>query len=137
MTAEIQVVVNMAPASMPATDRMLGLTARIYAIVRNVVIPPMISFFTDIVLASKPKSFCSINCLMFLFTCTKVLFILQKPTKQTNNYNIFFTHYASFLLSLSAKRNIKRYGNTNIDYRDDRNGVCGDACTGVALSTTF
>ena len=40
------VAVNMAPVSIPVLPRMLGLTARIYAIVINVVIPAINSVFT-------------------------------------------------------------------------------------------
>jgi hypothetical protein len=36
---------------------MLGFTARIYAMVRNVVIPAIISFFTVMVFGSNPKIF--------------------------------------------------------------------------------
>ena len=35
-------------ASMPATDRIDGLTARMYAMVMKVVIPAMISVFTSV-----------------------------------------------------------------------------------------
>jgi hypothetical protein len=55
--AEMIVVVNTAPLSIPASARMLGFTARIYAIVRNVVIPARTSLFTVIVFGSNPKIF--------------------------------------------------------------------------------
>ena len=43
--AEKQVAVTNAPASIPVCDKMFGFTAIMYAIVRNVVIPAIISFF--------------------------------------------------------------------------------------------
>ena len=46
------VAVNTAPRSMPQSPRMLGLTARIYAMVMNVVRPAMHSVRTSV-----PRSF--------------------------------------------------------------------------------
>ena len=55
--------VNTALVSMPCDarlEKMLGLTARIYAMVRNVVTPAIISVRMLCFLGSKPKSFESI-----------------------------------------------------------------------------
>ena len=54
---ESAVAVKTAPASMPAMPRMFGLTARMYAIVMNVVSPAIAS-----VLTSVPRSFSLKNC---------------------------------------------------------------------------
>ena len=48
MNAARAVAVRSAPLSMPAALMMLGLTARIYAIVMKVVMPAMISVLTDV-----------------------------------------------------------------------------------------
>ena len=43
-----EVAISTALASMPEADRMLGLTARMYAMVMKVVIPAMISVLTSV-----------------------------------------------------------------------------------------
>lgn len=55
--AEMRTVVeNNAPLSMPVAERMLGLMARIYAMVKNVVNPAIISVFTLVSLGLRPNS---------------------------------------------------------------------------------
>ena len=55
--AEMRTVVeNNAPLSMPVAERMLGLIARIYAMVKNVVNPAIISVFTLVSLGLRPNS---------------------------------------------------------------------------------
>lgn len=53
------VAVKSAPSSIPACDRMAGLTAKIYAIDINVVIPAIISVRTLCLVLSNPKIFCN------------------------------------------------------------------------------
>lgn len=60
----VAVAVNTAPLSMPVTPSMLGFTARMYDIVRNVVIPARISVLTCMECELNPNNFCSI----FLFS---------------------------------------------------------------------
>ena len=52
--------VNTAPAGMLISLKIAGLMARIYDIVRNVVMPAIISVRTVVLLGSKPNSFLSI-----------------------------------------------------------------------------
>ena len=60
--AEMRTVVeNNAPLSMPVSERMLGLMARIYAMVKNVVNPAIISVFTLVSLGLRPNSRVSMN----------------------------------------------------------------------------
>ena len=54
-TAAMTVAENTAPLSMPVALRMMGLTARMYDIVRNVVKPANISTFTECLVGSNPK----------------------------------------------------------------------------------
>ena len=51
------VAVKTAPESIPAADIILGLTARIYAIVINVVIPAITSVFTSVPFSRSLKTF--------------------------------------------------------------------------------
>jgi len=55
------VAVNTAPESIPAADRILGFTARIYAIVMNVVIPARISVFTSVLFSESLNIFSNIS----------------------------------------------------------------------------
>ena len=55
--AEIAVAVNTAAPSIPAADRMLGFTARIYTIDRNVVIPAIISVLVVVPCSLSLKNF--------------------------------------------------------------------------------
>ena len=60
MTAAMMVAVNTAFVSIPwsaSAEKILGLTARMYAIVRNDVKPAIISVLTLCFEGSKPKSF--------------------------------------------------------------------------------
>ena len=62
------VAVNVAGVSIPSgarLEKMLGLTARMYDMVRKVVIPAMISVLTLCLAGSNPNSFCNIG-LVFL-----------------------------------------------------------------------
>ncbi len=54
------VAVNTEPAGIPQAVNMLGFTARMYAIVRNVVIPAIISVLSLFLVGSNPNSFCNI-----------------------------------------------------------------------------
>ena len=61
MIAAKAVAVNTAPAGMPGSRLNIpGLTAKMYDIVRKVVIPAKISVRTVVVFGSKPKSFVSL-----------------------------------------------------------------------------
>ena len=55
---------NTPPRGMPAAERMLGFTARMYAIVMNVVIPATTSVLTDVPCSSRPNSFLIIRCVL-------------------------------------------------------------------------
>ena len=57
------VVVNNAPLSIPVSLRILGLTAKMYAMVRNVVIPAMTSVRIVVSFGLKPNSF------LIMFSC--------------------------------------------------------------------
>ena len=54
---ETTVAVNTPPASIPVADSMPGFTARIYAIVMNVVIPARTSVFTVVLCSFSLKKF--------------------------------------------------------------------------------
>jgi hypothetical protein len=55
------VAVNTAPADIPSSwENIAGLTARIYDIVRKVVIPANTSVRMVVCFGSKPKSFCNV-----------------------------------------------------------------------------
>ncbi len=59
--AAIEVEVKTDPAGIPSSsENIAGLTARIYDIVRNVVIPARISVLTVVFVESNPKSLLSI-----------------------------------------------------------------------------
>ena len=51
------VAVKIAPVSMPDAPRIIGLTAKMYAIVMNVVTPAMISVLTSVPRAFNSKNF--------------------------------------------------------------------------------
>ena len=62
MMAARAVEVNTAPPGMPSkAQNMLGFTARMYDMVRNVVIPAIISLRIVVCDGSKPKSLCNIS----------------------------------------------------------------------------
>ncbi len=67
------VAVKTAPLSMPAADRILGLTARMYAIVIKVVIPAMISVFTSVLCSLSLNSFSNMSVppMFFIFFTQK------------------------------------------------------------------
>ena len=59
ITAARAVAVNTEPVGIPGSaEKMPGLTAKIYDIVRKVVIPAKISVLTELTFGSKPKAFC-------------------------------------------------------------------------------
>ena len=59
ITAARAVAVNTEPVGIPGSaEKMPGLTAKIYDIVRKVVIPARISVLTELTFGSKPKAFC-------------------------------------------------------------------------------
>ena len=60
MIAARAVDVNTDPAGISSAANILGLTARMYDIVRNVVIPAMISVRTVVFVGSNPNNFFSI-----------------------------------------------------------------------------
>lgn len=62
--AEVRaVVVNKAPLSIPVTLKIAGLTARIYAIVKKVDSPAMISVRMVVFSGLKPRYFCKNWCM--------------------------------------------------------------------------
>ena len=63
------VAVNTAPESIPVAESMLGLTARIYAIVINVVIPASISVFASVLFSLSLNTFSN---MMFPFRSCNV-----------------------------------------------------------------
>ena len=59
ITAARAVAVNTEPVGIPGSaEKMPGLTAKIYDMVRKVVIPARISVLTELTFGSKPKAFC-------------------------------------------------------------------------------
>ena len=73
--ADKQVAVTNAPAGIPVADSILGLTAIIYAIVKNVVTPANISLFIFTGLLLKSGN----NLVNGLFTCS-VVFIINNTS---------------------------------------------------------
>ena len=65
-TAARHVAMNTPPRGMPATERMFGFTARMYAIVMNVVRPATSSVRTVVLFSSSLNSFLSMS---FFFRC--------------------------------------------------------------------
>ena len=62
------VAVKIAPVSIPVAPRMLGLTARIYAMVMKVVRPAMTSVFTSVPCSFSLKKFSIVYLLLILIT---------------------------------------------------------------------
>ena len=76
ITDDRAVAVKTLPKSIPAAERIIGLTARIYAMVMKVVIPAMISVLTVVFLSFSLKIFSNKKCPLFVVLITRTTLLI-------------------------------------------------------------